>query len=575
MTLSRPVIMMLLAATSVAAHVTAQQPGQITVARPGQMRMPPRDGAQERTGTARMRGIVVGGEAGLPLRRAVVRLFGEGLREGRVATTDADGRWELTELPAGRFSLSASKAGYVQLQYGQRRPFEQGRPIELADGQTLDNVSFNLPRGSVIAGRIVDEFGEPIAEATVAAMRYRYFQGRRRLVPVGRFDQTDDGGHFRVYGLAPGEYYLSATLRGGGNFGAESSDRSGYAPTYFPGTGSSQQAQPISVGLGAEMAGISFSLLPVRTVKVSGTAVDSKGKPMAGAFVMLMESARGGDFMMMSMGGGNRVRDDGTFTLSSVSPGEYTLQARPMGPEAGDSEVATAALSVGSEDITGVVLAASAATVIRGRVVLEGGAAISGLTPAGFSLMALAMNPDASPMMFGPGMRDRLEDDWSFELRAMESPALIRAMRTPPGWMLKSVTVNGQDVTDSGIAFRAGDEVRDVQVVLTQISNTVSGTVTDDRGQPVIDYAVVVFAEDPARWGPMTRYIRLARPDQSGAWQTMGLPPGRYIAAAVDAIENGEEHNPSLLERLQPIGTAFSLGEGEQKSVPLKVVQAY
>ena len=219
----------------------------------------------------------------------------------------------------------------MQLNYGQRRPFERGRPIELADGQTLENVNFNLPRGSVIAGRIVDEFGEPVADAMVSALHYRTFSGRRRLVPVGRFGTTDDMGHFRLYGLAPGDYYISATLRPMGGMGFEvgpSDITTGYAPTYYPGTASSQQADRVSVGLGAEMSGITFSLLPVRTVKVSGTAVDSSGKPMAGAFVMLSADMRSGEggFMMFG-GGGNQIKDDGSFVISNVTPGDYVLRA--------------------------------------------------------------------------------------------------------------------------------------------------------------------------------------------------------------------------------------------------------
>ena len=87
----------------------------------------PRDNQAPQTGTARLRGRVVGGESGQALRRAVVRLNGQEFREGRVASTDEEGRWEIKDLPAGRYNLSASKGGYVQLNYGQRRPFERGR----------------------------------------------------------------------------------------------------------------------------------------------------------------------------------------------------------------------------------------------------------------------------------------------------------------------------------------------------------------------------------------------------------------------------------------------------------------
>jgi hypothetical protein len=558
------------------------QGGVFVGQRPGP-RIGPRDNQAPQIGTGRLRGRVVGGDTGMPLRRAIVRLSGQEFREGRVASTDEQGRWELKDLPAGRYTLSASKGGYVQLQYGQRRPFEQGRPIELGDGQTLENVNFNLPRGSVIAGRIVDEFGEPVAEASVAALRYRYVSGRRRMVPAGRFSQTDDGGHFRIYGLPPGDYYLSATLRQGGMMGIESGDTTNsYAPTYYPGTGSPQQADRISVGLGAEVSGISFSLLPVRTVKVTGTAVDSSGRPMAGAFVMLREDQRSGDGMvtMMFGGAGNRVRDDGTFILPNVAPGDYVLEARQMMMGPGrrgndDPEAAFTTLSVGGEDVMGVTLMGTRGTPIRGQVVVQPAAAAGGLKPGEISVNAVPADPDAVLFFGGREMRDGLDDDWSFDLRAMQSTVLIRTFRLPAGYSLKAVLVGGQDVTDRGIAFKPGEPVNGVEVVISGTSSSLSGAVSDDSGKPVPDYAVVVYAEDREHWGFMSRHIKLARPDQQGAYQVKDLPAGRYLAVAVEAMETGEESDPAMLERLRQLATAFSIAEGEQRALNLKLVRAY
>ena len=551
--------------------------------RPMGPRTGPRDNQAPQTGTGRLRGRVVGGESGQALRRAIVRLNGQEFREGRVASTDEDGRWEIKDLPAGRYNLTASKGGYVQLNYGQRRPFERGRPLELADGQTLDNVNFNLPRGSVITGRIVDEFGEPIADAMVSALHYRTFSGRRRLVPVGRFGSTDDMGHFRIYGLAPGDYYVSATLRPVGMMGIESSDvTTSYAPTYYPGTGSEQQADRITVGLGAEMAGITFSLLPVRTVKITGTAVDSSGKPMAGAFVMLREDRRSGEgsFTMMFGGGGNRVRDDGTFVLPNVAPGDYVLEARPMGMMGrrggnDDPEAAFTTVSVGGEDVTGVTLTGTKGTSLRGRVVVQPASAAAGIKPSDVSVNAMAKDPEAPMIFMGGEMRDRLEDDWTFELKAVQSPVLIRTFRVPAGYSLEAVLQGGTDVTDTGVAFKPGEPVTGLQVVLSTTSSGVTGGVTDGNGKPVVDYAAIVFSEDPTKWGYMSRHVTLARPDQQGAFEAKKLPPGRYMAIAVEAIEEGQETDPEFLERLRSLATAFSLGEGEQRSVSLKIVQAY
>ena len=317
-------------------------------------------------------------------------------------------------------------------------------------------------------------------------------------MPVGRFGTTDDMGHFRMYGLAPGDYYISATLRPGGGMGFEvgpSDITTGYAPTYYPGTASSQQADRITVGLGGEMSGITFSLLPVRTVKVSGTAVDSSGKPMAGAFVMLSADMRSGDggFMMFG-GGGNQVKDDGTFSISNVTPGDYVVRAMTMGgPRRGDDEAesATVSVSVGAEDVTGVTLIGTKGTSLRGQVVVQPASAATGIKPSEVSVHAMAKDPDAPMMFMGGGMmRDRVDDDWTFEVRTTQSPVLIRTMRTPAGYSLKAVLHNGTDVTDTGIAFKPGETVTGLQVVLSTTSSGVAGGVTDDSGRPVADYAV-------------------------------------------------------------------------------------
>ena len=151
------------------------------------------------------------------------------------------------------------------------------------------------------------------------------------------------------------------------------------------------------------------------------------------------------------------------------------------------------------------------------------------------------------------------------------SPAIVSAARMPDGWSLKSVLQGGVDVTDTGIQFRPGEDVDNVQVVLTMRTTTVSGQVADSKGLAAKDYAVVVFPDDSARWVPMSRYIRTERPDQQGRFLVKGLPPGRYLAAAVDSIENGQESDPEFLEQLRGVSTPFDLNEDDQKSLALKL----
>src|SRR5206468_5450232 len=95
----------------------------------------------------------------------------------------------------------------------QRRRLQPGTPVTLADGQELATIDLRVVRGGVITGRVLDEDGEPLARAVVTVQRYQYVRGERQLSPAGG-DQTDDRGQYRVFGLPPGDYYVSATAGG-------------------------------------------------------------------------------------------------------------------------------------------------------------------------------------------------------------------------------------------------------------------------------------------------------------------------------------------------------------------------
>ena len=530
----------------------------------------PRDRVKPPTGTARIRGIVVGGEGGAPLRRAIVRVAAGELPEGRVTTTNEEGRWEIRDLPAGRYEITAMKTGYVTVAYGQRRAFEQGRPLEIRHAQTVENINFNLPRGSVIAGRVTDEFGDPIAEVGVAVQRLRFADGRRRMIPVGRFAQTDDGGNFRLYGLSPGDYYISASQT---NFslGESSDDRFGYAPTYYPGTANAQHADKVTVGVGDEVSGLVFALVPTRTARITGTAIDSRGRPMAGAFLSIMEGS--GETFRREHRWGSQVRADGTFSVSDVAPGDYVLQARHYTSQNAAGEVAFAAVTVNGEDVSGVTLVGTTGTVIRGRVAFDIPPPAGKILPGAVGVMAMPLD-SSDAMMFVDGQaREHLNDDWTFELRVVAGPVRIWPMQMPAGYSLKQVIWRGQDVTDSGLAVKGNAAITDVEVMLTARSTTVSGAVTGTDGKPVLDCVALVFSEDSDKWSSFSRYQSLARPDQQGGFVIKQLPPGRYLAAALPYLEDGDQSNPELLERLRGLATPFTLAEGGRQTLELKLVE--
>lgn len=516
--------------------------------------------------------MIVAADNGSPIRRAQVRVSSPDARESRVATTDAQGRFEIRELPAGRYTITASKGGFVTLQFGQRRPSESGTPIELGDGQTLDKMSIALPRGSVLGGRITDEFGEPVANASVTAWRYAYTGGTRRLVPASGSnarDTTDDQGQFRLFGLPPGEYYVSATLRGGGPEVTDPmGEPSGYAATFYPGTTNVGEAQRVTLAVSQENTGVHFGLIATRLVRVAGQVITSSGAPATNGMVMLApSSSAGGRAVVAAQGGaGNRIDGSGAFRLPNVAPGRYQLQARTGGRE---GELARMDITVGTENVEGLTLVTAAGTTVNGSIISDTGEPFD-FRPQNVQVSGRIATPDAQSFGGGPG-GSRVNDDWTFSLRGIVDPVVIRAA-APQGWTLKAVTLNGQDITDTPMEFPAGQAVSGVQVVLTRKVASVSGLVTDGRGNAALDATVVVFPANEKLWTYQSRFIRAARPDQEGRYRVTPLPgPEEYLVVAVQGLEDGQAGDPDFLASVKDRAAKFELSEGETKAVDVKL----
>lgn len=510
-------------------------------------------------GTASVRGRVIAADTGAPLRRAQISAGAPGVPLARFVTTDDEGRFELLEVPAGRWTLTASKAGYVSRRLGQRRDFQIVEPLDVANGQRVVNADFVLPRGAAITGRVQDEFGEPVAAITVQVLRSQVLEGRRRLTPFRITDQTDDTGAFRLYGLAPGDYYVAASLR---IPGMDTGPAAVYAPTYFPGTGSISEAQRVTVASGQEQSNINFVLLPVRTVRVSGTAVSSSGETVGNGFVTLSSTSGPDDTGVRPA----NVLPDGSFTLLDVAPGAYVLTVNVgAGRANAEPEVAAVPITVGLGDLTGLTVTTGPGVIITGRVTAD--RTLTALQTNGVSIILRAMS--------GPGITSRgtrVNANGTFRFDALVGAQAFGVDGLPDGWVLKSILLDGTDVTDRSVEF-AGTERVNAEVILTQAVSDVSGQARL-RGEPASDYAVIVFPDDSSRWAYPSRFVRTARADAQGRFSIRGLPPDeRYRAVALDYLEEGESSDPEFLAQMKDRAESFSLREAESKSLDLTVIE--
>ena len=546
--------------------------------------------AQQTTGTgARIRGTVTAAETGRPLRRVVVRLLGE-TAPGPSTATDANGVFEFRDVPAGRFTIVATKLGFVGMAFGQASFGAHPTRVQIAPGQRIDSVHISLPRGGVLSGRVFDEYGDPMPEALVHVWRAQYVQGIRRLMTV-RTATANDIGQFRLPGLPPGTYYLSGTLRSSDAIPGDDiySPRTpppggtGFAQTFYP-FGSASDARPILMELGQEIANLEFSLQPVRLTTISGRVVNSSGRAAANMAVWL-NHANPNAVVMGDLSRRMTTTDaDGAFKLTGINPGDYRLDVRataeleaiaksgrvagtPQGADA--AEFASVPISVAGEDLEAVSITTSRGHVVSGRVRVESGAfeadVVEKIRITAFETSAGAAVSGLLLMAHAP-----VQPDLTFQLRGLVGTRLVRVEGLPAGWALKAVRVAGSDVTDTGIEIRLTD-VSDVEVVLSR-STAVIGTVVDSKGQPAGDRTVLVFAEDPSRWtGFMNRYVASIRTSQDGSFRILALPPGRYFAAVVGPTADSEWLAPENLERLRGSATKLTLAEREQKPLHLTV----
>jgi hypothetical protein len=553
------------ALASAQTQTPANQPSAAPQA-PGEVRTPS-PGDDQTPGTAVIRGRVFGADTGLPLYRVQILATSEVGDSVGQSTTDGKGTYEIKNLRAGAYNVRASKPGYVTWEYGQTRPVVPGRPVsagepvEIRDGQTVDKVDLSLPKGGVITGRVLDEFGEPLTDVYVALQRSEFRDGRRRTLGTGFSATTNDIGDFRMFGIAPGQYHVSATLHTPG----VTDDRKGYATTYYPGTVNPADAQRITVGAGQMLADMNMALVPNTMARVSGVAVDSTGQPLAGVPLTAYIQQPAAGFTSVS---DTFTKPDGGFELTGLPQGEYLLATvdRLQGDQ---HESAATTIAVSGKDITGVRLVGMKSSILSGRLAVDPAASRS--LPAQWMpfFHPVRVHPEEWPMVLYLPSNSRMNADMTFELRI--SPGLWRIDGTVgPDWAFGRIRYKGVDVTDSGFEIHPNEDLSGIEIEVTDRLTTVSGLITDAQGKPMKHAVVEVFSQDAERWTD-SRYVRMLPSDQDGRYKASGLKPGRYYAIALEGIDTDDAGDPEFLDRIRRNATMFSVSEGEARTVDLRV----
>ena len=140
----------------------------------------------------------------------------------------------------------------------------------------------------------------------------------------------------------------------------------------------------------------------------------------------------------------------------------------------------------------------------------------------------------------------------------------------PSGWAVKSIDAQGRDLTDAPVEFGNGEKYDDVIITLTNRFPVLTGTTTDRQTAPV-DAMVIVFADDQTKWAEDSRMVRTIRSDKAGTFRLTALPPGDYLAIALEYVVDGDWNDPQFLESLRDQASRVSLREGTAGTVSLQV----
>jgi hypothetical protein len=554
-------------------------------------------------------GQVVSSTTGEPLRKVTLSLRPQG-RGGTpaTATSDAAGNFKFATVDVGTYTLFGERPGFVRAAYGEDRVGGQPRTIEVTTGKTTGSIQLKLLPHSVIAGRVYDQDGDPVQSAQVQVMRYSYPGGKRTLNTVQQAT-TNDLGEFRVPGLAPGRYYVSAADRGLlslvqdfaqgrgkqgpgggrsgilGQLGAQEPNPEAYVTTYYPRSIEPNGATPVDLVPGSEARGIDIGLLKARKYRVAGIVEGlpaapaqqnnangkQKGKqggPLGGVNLTLVPRSASpqqpGIGNILGGGGNAQVNQDGTFEFRGVQPGAYYLMAQTRGGQQGQRLSARVPIDVSSSDLNNVGVRLTPPLTVTGKIAPQ--QADSSINYTSMRLNFTSSAPQGGGGRGGQGRID-IAADGKFQTDLDADTYNVEVTGAPAGYYLKAVKVSGREAPDNVLDLLVNGSQLDL--VLANDAGTITGTVQRPNGDPVQNARVTVV---PSNNSVRKDLYRSVNSGTDGTFTLAAMPPGSYKIYAWEEVETNAWMDADFRRPFETLGTSATIKDGAGPNVTLKVI---
>jgi uncharacterized GH25 family protein len=476
------------------------------------------------------------------------------------ATSDAAGKFRFEQVEPGDYFFSVKHAGFVDLMYKAIGPMRAADGLlHLKAGQEVTALELRMIPQGAVAGKVVDEDGDPVTNAMVTAESVDYSSGRRKL-QLRDSGATNDRGEFRLGKLPPGRYYISAEIMSMDAMRTpppppkDGLPETGYVCTYFPKMTDSALAEAVDVKAGSDVPGLTIEMQKSRVVRVKGTLVGDDGKPLKGAQVMLMSASRPASMRMIMSND-----PEGKFELANVTPGAYTAMIMQLQ----DQKMIQQALVVPNENLSDVKLGVVTQGMVRGRVNLTGDGKVA---LKGLSVLLIA-DGDA-PIMPAAAAVD---DSGALLLKNVAATTYeLNVQNVPAGAYVKSVLWNGKEKLGEPLDFTAGFP-GDLQVFLGTDGGKFDVRVSRDD-KPVSDATVVLLPDDPSKRNPEA--ARSESTDDAGHVSFQDVAPGNYLAIAWEKVEDGDWFDPVVVKAAGNYAVRVSIGPKDNQHADLKAIAA-
>jgi hypothetical protein len=460
-------------------------------------------------------GVVTNAVTGAPVPRAHLTM--EGPAKYNV-TAGADGRFSVTEIKPGLYSVAAEKTGFVASRRAER--------VEIKANIDKTDIDVKLTPTGAITGRVLDPDGEPVQGFSVMATP-RY----------GQYATTNEKGEFRIGGLRPGRYRVMASHQDGTGERPEIR-RDGtvephYARTWYPAVMAEKGAASIVVRAGAESSGADIRLVAVPFVRVSGKVI---GIP---------PGTRGNLMIWQDNGGhGAALNADGSFELWRLDPGNYRLTGEWALANGEQTQTAPVSVDVAGSNIDGIELRVVADSDISGHLEFEDDqvkaawAKVNGPRAVGLD----AVNQFGGLESASVGENDTFHLDkvpaGKYRVTLSWDGVYVKSMR------LGSATIDGA-ILDLGNGSGGGE----LSVTVGAANSSVSGTVSGGNATQV----TLKGPDFVARSGPVKA---------DGTYEFAGLAPGSYRIVATPLGEAVESYEDAMED--------IEIGAGEKVVKDLK-----